>query len=288
MKTIRAIDLCGGAGGWATAARGLPIRIEVAIDWDLNCCRTYKANHPETEVIRADGRRIPIAPEGFDLVLGGIPCQWLVKGLRSKVFNNAPTEEEITRETELIGALLDWTNRCDPRWWCFEDVVWLSPHLPLFTPQRVINAARFSGQRRKRLYVGVFPDPVPNGKAGLRARDYMRPGPYRINPRLLSRKPGTHQHYGNDKTFYRIDGHKKWPTVISVGSRYDIRHSIADDRLPLGWRQVEWQEAAVAQGFPEDYLFVGSQEAVARQVANAVQVDTARAILEAVVRAHGA
>jgi site-specific DNA-cytosine methylase len=51
MKTLVAIDLCCGAGGWSCAARGLPIHVVAAVDrWDA-CCLTHARNHPGTEVI---------------------------------------------------------------------------------------------------------------------------------------------------------------------------------------------------------------------------------------------
>ncbi len=37
---LLAIDICGGAGGWAIAARGLPIKIVAAIDHAEDCCAT--------------------------------------------------------------------------------------------------------------------------------------------------------------------------------------------------------------------------------------------------------
>ena len=61
--TLRAIDLCSGAGGWACAARGLPIHIELAVDFWPVACRTYQLNHPETRVLCADLRSAAIQEE---------------------------------------------------------------------------------------------------------------------------------------------------------------------------------------------------------------------------------
>lgn len=54
--TIRAIDLCAGAGGWACAARGLPITIVAAVDFWRPACETYRLNHPGVKVIEGDLR----------------------------------------------------------------------------------------------------------------------------------------------------------------------------------------------------------------------------------------
>jgi len=156
MRDLRAIDLCSGCGGWAVAARGLPIRIEVAVDFWQPACQTYRLNHPATDVHCADLRdpsvqaRIEGLAAGVDLVLGGIPCEWL---------------SSYRRLTKVKAA------------------------------------------------------------------------------------------------------------------------ELLDPRLPGGLRQIEWQEAAALQGFPEDYLFYGSPGDVSLQIGRAVQIDTARQILRAICRA---
>lgn len=64
--------------------------------------------------------------------------------------------------------------------------------------------------------------------------------------------------------------------------------AVVDDQIAGGRRAVEWQEAAIAQGFPMDYVFVGSATDVSQMVANAVQVDLAHALLQAMVGKAGA
>lgn len=51
---LRAIDICCGAGGWAVAARGLPIQIEYVFDLESDCLLTYKENHPHVEPVCCD------------------------------------------------------------------------------------------------------------------------------------------------------------------------------------------------------------------------------------------
>jgi site-specific DNA-cytosine methylase len=280
---LRAIDLCGGAGGWAVAARGLPIDIIATVDWWEPALQTYRLNHPQTLVIRGDCKQIPFKPEGFDLVLGGIPCQWLTV-MRSKKLGNPVRDEEIVAERALLDALLSWIDSVDPIWWCLEDVPQLASELPMFTPYQIINAASFSGQRRKRIYVGRFPPPKTNSQAGLLATAYLRPGPYRVSPTALHRTPRRHQCF-TAKTFFPIEHGRKMPTVIGMASRHDNQRAVIGEGL-VSHRQMEWQEAAIAQGFPEDYVFVGSRTSVSKLVANAIQIDTGRAILEGIVERH--
>lgn len=364
---LRAIDFCCGAGGWAVAARGLPIDIVCAVDCWRRACLTYRLNHPDTLVVRCDARKIPVTTEGWDLILGGIPCQWLTQ-LRSAGLGNKVKEEELKRERELLDSVLAFCREAKPRYWCLEDVQQIVKELPPFTPYHILDAQFWSGQRRVRCYVGDFPRPVPPLEGDPRlAGEYLRPGPHRVHPKNLKRTVARRRVYQNADVVYPIERDRKWPTVVSGGSRQD-KHAIVydkptvregekfptvcgsqkhdDQHLVVGgglirrgldvedgakfptvmslangfWRdevtapqkrcqakvqkgkkwptvagasrersgallegerrrQIEWQEAATAQGFPEDYLFVGSQTDVSQMVANAVQIDMARAIL---------
>ncbi len=81
-KTLRAIDICAGAGGWACAAdrlTGKPIKIVAAIDFAEDCLATYKYNHDKpggvaegAEFICSDAREVDYLKwKGIDLAIGG-------------------------------------------------------------------------------------------------------------------------------------------------------------------------------------------------------------------------
>jgi site-specific DNA-cytosine methylase len=56
-------------------------------------------------------------------------------------------------------------------------------------------------------------------------------------------------------------------------------------RLPDGRERVlQLTEAALLQGFPADYVFVGAFSRAWKMVAQAIQVDMGRALLEGIVR----
>lgn len=291
INELRAIDLCCGAGGWACAARGLPIRIVAAVDfWDV-ACRTYGLNHPGTVMIQADLRdprvQDALASEfagKCDVIVGGIPCEWLSSFRR---IGNGPSPAEIDRERETLRSVLSLVYRIGPRYWCLEDVAGLVRELPEATPWIQLDAGDYSAQRRKRIYVGRFPRPQGVGplirkRCSLLIRDRLRPGPFRIGSRASGRELVTRQSFHPDKAL-AVHLDRKSPTICQFGSRRDSEFVIVDPRLAGGRRQIEWQECACLQGFPEDYVFYGCPGDVSVQIARAVQIDTARVILQGIV-----
>lgn len=279
--TLTCIDLCGGAGGWACAARGLPVRILATIDSDHEALLTYRHNHPDITAIAADVRAMPLDVEALrgeiDVVLGGIPCETISKWRQFQ----RPSDAEVRGWRDVLDACLAFVAAVKPRWSCLEDTVGIIEHLPILTPYTIVDARSFSGQSRKRAFVGIFPAPVANGKQQRILLDHLRPGPHRLGIRPYRRTPQRSQ-------WLRADKHSWWDpdrsahTVCKVTSQRDVESVVVDgDRR----RQLEWQEAARLQGFPEDYVFIGSPTKTAKLIGQAIQIDLGRAILEAMVRA---
>lgn len=246
---------------------------------------TYRINHPETEVVQGDLRetavrqRVMIASKGVDLVLGGIPCEWI------SVYRhlNKVQAQELAEQRATLDYCLELVKHLEPRFWCLEDVVGLAKHLPIMTPHTVINSRYFSAQRRKRLYVGDFPAPIAERRNDETLRNCLRPGPYRIGRRTWDRVPATSRMFVKSQVLAAYPD-KKSPTILSQCSRRDAEMAVIDPSLAgQGMRQLEWQEMAAAQGFPQDYVFWGSPTDVAIMIGRAVQIDTGRAILKSIV-----
>ncbi len=81
-KVYTHIDCFAGPGGICTGLHAAGFRTLVAIEFIESCVDTYRANHPEVEVIHSDIRDVtadqilPFIPEGgVDLVTSGMPCE---------------------------------------------------------------------------------------------------------------------------------------------------------------------------------------------------------------------
>jgi len=87
MKPLLAIDLCCGAGGWACAARGLPIEWVAVADSAEDCLETWRVNHagghPVCKGLLVDlstdegieAVRRAVGRKKIDIIVGGIPCE---------------------------------------------------------------------------------------------------------------------------------------------------------------------------------------------------------------------
>lgn len=257
----------------------------LAVDHWEPACRTYKLNFPATDVRQEDlrdervCRRITKDYGGkVDLILGGIPCEWL------SVYRTLqqPTDDERHAERATLDAVLGLPEHLGARWWCLEDVKGLLRELPPLTPYVEINALEYSGQRRKRIFVGRFPAPA-RGASPQVLRDQLRPGPYRIGKRCFDREPVGRRNFNRTTTLAAYPDRKS-PTICNISSRRDAELAVVDPSIAGGKRQIEWQEAARLQGFPEDFVFYGSPTDVASMVGRAIQIDTGRAILKAIVK----
>lgn len=276
---LKAIDICAGAGGWAIAARGLPINIIAAIDWDEDCCATYSYNHPNIKVIKDNVLSHNFEQyKGIDIFLGSIPCEEISVARQNKPTTNKQMEKWHT----LLDTVLDAVEITEPKYWCLENVQQMKKHLPPLTPYMILDSSQWCAQKRKRIFVGQFPLPKNSENGDVNLKDCLLPGPYTIKKRTLTcTKISRRQWYTNG--YKRVlDTQSKAPTITDFGSRHSRGFCIT---MPDGReRALQFTEAAKLQGFPDDYVFVSSLTRAWKMVAQAIQINLGRAILEAIVK----
>lgn len=330
-KVIRAIDLCCGAGGWAIATRGLPIQIVAAFDFAWDCCLTYRYNNPDAAVACMDVTRLDWSRfRDIDLLLGAIPCEEI------SVSRNSQPVASLDKWHGLLDSVLAGVDEINPRYWVIENVIQMRKHLPPLTPYVIMNSAHWSGQARKRIFVGRFPIPEPGDAKTL--GDYLRPGPYILQECTLRCEKISGRQWYTENTKRLLQPEKPSPVVTDFGSRHSRGFMVplkeilspeepsptvteatrtnwranhgprvllvdqpaptvrAQNRSQMRQQQrqtivaesdgreraLQFTEAAALQGFPDDYVFVASQSRAWKMVAQAVQIETARAILQAI------
>lgn len=88
------VDLFAGAGGLSLGFHMLGFNVVLANEYDSSIAAAYRLNHPETKVIVADIRELPLAQTfgehrgQIDVVIGGPPCQgFSQKGQRKTIYD---------------------------------------------------------------------------------------------------------------------------------------------------------------------------------------------------------
>lgn len=306
MKPLQAIDLCCGAGGWAFASRGLPIRFVAVADIASDCLETWHTNHasdhPGCSIVEhdlshgTDELTRLVADHRIDLVLGGIPCAEI-----SPMRQKRPSSAIMAEWYALLDACLAFADRTDVQFWCFEDVIQIEKllPLPLFHGKEIpvwrANAAGFGPQSRVRSFIGRFPVPTPRHSAERTLAECLRPGPHLTIRRQEDyerlRYPGQQiTLLAGEQTARVLAGDAPSPTVLAGGPHRGQRQRrnwmVEDDRGRL--RILSFQEFARLQGFPDDALFACGACRAQEMVGQAIPINVGRAILERIIDQHGA
>jgi len=112
------IDIFSGAGGLSLGAISAGIKIPIAIEKDNSSARTFKRNHPETEVIEKDIREIDTKDLNIKnpfIIFGGPPCQ----GFST---SNRQTRSLDNKNNTLFEEFVRFVRELTPEWFLFENV----------------------------------------------------------------------------------------------------------------------------------------------------------------------
>ena len=160
-------DIFCGAGGFSEGFRHQGYRISFAVDIWRPATQTFKLNHPDCEVWRADVRVIdPSTLPRVDVVVGSPPC------VEFSYAKGASRRNPLAGLT-LVRRFFDIVETLKPRAWVMENVPALQSYVHALTPptgakwtevdQRVLNSADFGvPQRRFRFFAGQYIEPRPS------------------------------------------------------------------------------------------------------------------------------
>jgi len=171
------IDLFAGIGGLRRAFEGLNGRCVFTSEWDTHAVRTYKANFPDKEDPWGDITKIePELIPAHDVLLGGFPCQpFSLAGVSKK--NSLGRAHGFLDKTQgtLFFNIVSILHSKRPSAFLLENVKNLRSHdqgrtfavimgslreLGYQVTAQVVNAASWVPQRRERVFLVGFRQPV--------------------------------------------------------------------------------------------------------------------------------
>lgn len=118
MKFV-GVDLFAGAGGLSLGAKMAGIDVQIAVEKDVYAAKTYKLNHPHTNVIINDIKNIDEIPlekrNNVTILFGGPPCQ----GFST---SNQKTRNKDNPQNWLFKEFIRIADSLRPDWIMFENV----------------------------------------------------------------------------------------------------------------------------------------------------------------------
>ncbi|MFN8514156.1 MAG: DNA (cytosine-5-)-methyltransferase [Chloroflexia bacterium] len=299
------VEICAGAGGSALGVEQAGFRHLALVENDPAACATLRFNRPSWQVLQCDLRLFGGWPfVGIDLLSGGVPCP---------PFSKAGLQQGVDDERDLFPEALRLVAECKPRAVLLENVPGLMEakfagyraeivarlaSLGYRAEWRVLQAADFGvPQLRPRvlcvaLQTAIAPYfhwPKPTSErqvsVGEALQGLMAAGGWegaaewarqanRVAPTLVG---GSKRHGGPDLGPTRA--RKEWATLGVDGL------GLVDVPPPpgfVGMPRLTVEMAAVVQGFPREWKFVGKKTPAYRQVGNAFPPPVARAVAIAI------
>lgn len=305
---MRSIEICAGAGGQALGLEQAGFHHVALVEIDSNACATLRKNRPQWNVIEGDIKLFSASKYyNIDLLAGGIPCP---------PFSIAGKQLGNEDDRDLFPEALRLVKECNPRavmlenvrgilsakfdvyrkrikstlekmgYMCEWELVYTYHYnVPQMRPRAILVALKkeyapyYTWPSRD-----VFPLPTvgqlllsemqSNGWEG--AIDWSKQA-NGIAPTLVG---GSKKHGGADLGPTRAK--KAWE-LLGVDGK-----GLADFPPPkgfVGMPRLTVKMAALIQGFPPDWIFVGKKTPSYRQVGNAFPPPVAKALGEAIYKA---
>lgn len=308
MTSFTSLELCAGAGGTAVGIEQAGFRHVGLLEIDTHACATLRKNRPNWNVIEGDIAKFSGRPfEGVDLLSAGVPCP---------PFSKAGLQLGKDDERDLFPQALRLVREVAPRAVMFENVRGLMDavfddyrkyidrrlhSLGYFAQWKLLNASDYGVPqlRPRTICVALRKDAVMHfswptrregdsvtvgtallsemQSAGWKGAATWAKKAGRIGPTIVG---GSKKHGGPDLGPTRA--RKEWEK-LGVNP-----HTIAEEAPSRGYRgmpRLTVRMAALLQGFPTEWEFVGKKTPAYRQVGNAFPPPVAAAVASAVRRA---
>lgn len=299
---LTSIEICAGAGGQALGLEQAGFHHSAVVELDTHACATLRRNRPYWNVLQGDLKEWHVVRYRgkVDLFAGGVPCP---------PFSKAGRQLGSDDERDLFPTALRLIRECQPRAILLENVRGLLDDR--FKPYRDDLAEKLLEEgyiarwklhqasdfgvpqlRPRTLLVALRPEvdrhfkwPTPQRDAtptvGEVLKDLMAAQGWkgaegwaeranRIAPTLVG---GSTKHGGPDLGPTRA--RREWERLGVNGKL------VAVDAPPRGFRgmpSLTVTMAAVLQGFPNDWEFMGKKTNAYRQIGNAFPPPVARAV----------
>ncbi|MBK9448834.1 MAG: DNA cytosine methyltransferase [Bacteroidetes bacterium] len=303
------IEICAGAGGQALGLEHAGFSHLALVEIESLACRTLLENRPEWNVLQGDVRKFSSKRYhgSVDLFAGGVPCP---------PFSIAGKQLGSNDERDLFPEALRLIEECDPKAILLENVrgildskflAYRSEILNTLTSLgykgdwKLVNASDFGvSQLRPRAilvamkteYFEYFGWPkrnqvVPKSIGDLLFEEMSSSGWEKatewklqadgIAPTIVG---GSKKHGGADLGPTRA--RKAWANLgIDGKGLANLAPQPGDHGMP----RLTLAMAALVQGFPKEWKFVGKKTPAYRQVGNAFPPPVAQAIGESIIRA---
>ena len=305
---MRSIEICAGAGGQALGLEQAGFHHVALVEIDENACMTLRHNRPKWNVIEGDVKSFSaLTYDNIDLLAGGVPCP---------PFSVAGKQLGHEDERDLFPEALRLIRECNPKAVMLENV------RGIFDPKFYSYRENIKSELASLGYICEW-EPVQAHHYGvpqLRPRAILvalkkEYAPYYSWPLgVVAPPPTVGQLLHNEMATNGWLGAKEWadqadgiaPTLVG-GSKKHGGADLGPSRARLAWEKLgvngkgiadappekdfignpklTVKMAALVQGFPSSWEFVGKKTPAYRQVGNAFPPPVAKAIGGAIVKA---
>ena len=304
---MRSIEICAGAGGQALGLEQAGFEHVALIEIDKYACATLRENRPKWNVVEGDVRSFSaITSQEVDLLAGGVPCP---------PFSIAGKQLGIDDERDLFPEALRLISECNPKAVMLENVRGLFS--PKFNDYRNSIMAQLKSMGYECFW--EIANAANYGIPQYRPRTILVAlkhgfAKYFSWPSVYIQTPTIGQLLYNEMASNGWEGAKKWslqandiaPTLVG-GSKKHGGADLGPTRARMAWAKLgvngkgladyppdkgfegmpklTTKMAALVQGFPPMWKFVGKKTPVYRQIGNAFPPPVAKAIGEAIIKA---